>query len=93
MTYCWKCAKAFTDLPPKISFRELCPYCGVYLHCCKNCQFYQPGLSNDCRIPGTDPIRDRESINYCEEFKLKGAPPPPKANPDDITKRLFRTFE
>lgn len=86
---CWKCGKALEDLPLKISFRELCPHCHAYLHCCKNCLNYQPGLPNDCKIPGTDPIKDRETINFCEEFRILGKPCAPKIDPQDIIKRLF----
>lgn len=74
---CWHCGKALTDLPNRISFRETCPYCQAYLHCCKNCVNYAPGQPNDCRIPGTDPISDREAANFCEEFVFLGQYKPP----------------
>lgn len=90
MNNCWKCGKEIVDLPKKISFRELCPHCTSYLHCCKNCKFYAPGHSNQCLIPGTDPISDRETLNYCEEFQLKTKGQEPKKNPDDIARNLFK---
>jgi hypothetical protein len=86
---CWNCGKQITDLPERISFREICPFCHSYLHCCKNCTNYQPGLSNDCKIPGTEPISDREMRNTCEEFVLSGKAPTPKTDPKDVLKRLF----
>lgn len=86
---CWKCGKPLEDLPPRISFREICPHCHAYLHCCKNCVNYQPGLPNDCKVPGTDPIADREAANFCEEFKILGKPPQKTADPKDVLKRLF----
>lgn len=86
---CWKCGKPL-DLPnKKISFRETCPHCDAYLHCCKNCIHYQPGLPNDCNVPGTDPIKDRETLNFCEEFEILEKAPSPRPNPRDILKKLF----
>lgn len=87
--FCWHCGKTIANLPARISFREICPHCHSYLHCCKNCRNYQPGLSNDCKIPGTEPISDREARNTCEEFQLLGTPPAPKADSSDVFNRLF----
>lgn len=85
---CWKCG---TTLPEaKIAFRAICDKCQSYLHCCKNCKNYKPGLPNDCHIPGTEYVADRESFNYCEDFVLKGDGPPPRIDPDDVAKRLFK---
>lgn len=67
---CWKCKKDLGDLPSKIGFRASCPYCHSDLHVCKNCRYYSPGKPNDCMVPGTDPIRDREASNFCESFKM-----------------------
>ncbi len=68
---CWKCAKIVSDITVKIGFRAVCQHCGVDLHVCKNCRYYSPGKPNDCAVPGTDYIRDREASNLCEEFKVK----------------------
>jgi hypothetical protein len=68
---CWKCKKLISELTVKIAFRALCPHCGVDLHTCTNCRYYAPGKPNDCLVPGTDSVRDREAANYCEEFKVK----------------------
>ena len=68
---CWKCGKEATEVPLKISFKALCPHCSAALHCCVNCRHYAPGKPNDCAIPGTDFVRDREMINFCEEFSPK----------------------
>ncbi len=68
--YCSKCGTfQEEDCFRKVSFRSECTSCGASLHCCLNCKYYQVGLSNDCKIPGTERILDRESGNFCEEFK------------------------
>ncbi len=68
---CWKCNKTISDLPVKIGFRASCTHCDADLHVCKNCRYYSIGKPNDCIVPGTDLIADREQSNLCEEFKPK----------------------
>lgn len=91
---CWKCN---TDLPDpplgKLSFRALCDHCLAWLHSCKNCKNYQPGLPNNCRIPGTEFISDRESSNFCEEFDLLGQGTTAKTNLQSIEQQLFGNDE
>ena len=84
---CWRC-DAELDLPEKVPFRAVCDACGAYLHCCVACVNYQPGLPNDCRIPETDPIADRESFNFCEWFK-EGREKEKRESPEDVARRLF----
>lgn len=89
---CWYCHIDLEDPPNgKIAFRASCDKCGSWLHCCKNCKNYKPGLPNDCAVPGTDYIADREKNNFCEEFQLLtksgGGKTPPSAS--DIERRLF----
>lgn len=86
---CWKCGKEIEDMPEKVPFRFDCPFCSAYQHACINCKNYQVGLPNDCKVPGTDYVADRQSFNFCEEFDLLGQPPKPKADPKDVLKRLF----
>jgi hypothetical protein len=85
---CWKCG-AVLEESGKLSFRAQCDKCQSWLHCCKNCKNYQPGLPNDCKVPGTDYIADREKFNFCEEFQLLGAPPAKQPDAKDVFKRLF----
>ncbi len=69
-----------------------CDKCYVGQHCCVNCINYQPGLPNDCKVPGTDPVRDREANNFCEEFELKGVKLSSGKNTDlsGLSKSLFK---
>ncbi|MDE3046124.1 MAG: hypothetical protein KGJ02_05725 [Verrucomicrobiota bacterium] len=68
---CWKCRKKVSEEPIKVGFRAECPHCSISLHSCKGCRYYMPGKPNDCLIPGTDPIKDREKMNFCEDFAPK----------------------
>lgn len=88
---CWHCDKQLADYPRNsIPFRATCDFCVAYLHCCKNCRFYKPGQPNDCLVPGTDPIINREGSNHCEDFALAGdRPKENRPSISDIEKRLF----
>lgn len=79
---CWKCCKQISEEPIKIGFRATCHHCEIDLHVCKNCRYFSPGKPNDCAVPGTDYIRDREAFNFCEEFKPQiqnSSPPKPSS--------------
>jgi len=87
---CWHCGTTVEDPPRgKLSFRAICEECSTWLHCCRNCKNYKPGLPNDCAVPGTEPIADREACNFCDEFQVLGAGPKQTANPKDVDRRLF----
>lgn len=87
---CWSCEREITELSLPLAFRAICPHCSTYLHCCKNCNHYHPGMPNDCKIPGTEPVRDRESLNFCEEFSWRYHGSIAKQNSSDPWNKLFR---
>lgn len=89
---CWNCGIQYSEPSfGMLSFRSLCEKCGAALHCCQNCQFYKPGLPNDCAVPGTEYVSDRQANNFCEEFKLLGKGPTQKKN--DAKKRFDDLFK
>lgn len=69
---CWHCGKGLELPEGPLSFSATCEHCDAWLHCCLNCHYYQPGLPNDCKIPNTDQIADREKKNFCDEFRMLG---------------------
>jgi hypothetical protein len=88
--HCWKCGAVLSDpAQGKLPFRATCDKCFAWLHCCRNCKHYKPGMPNDCRVPGTEYIADREAFNFCEEYHLLGLSPPKKTDPKSISKKLF----
>ncbi len=91
--HCWKCGTQLEDPPDgKITFRMECDKCLAAQHCCQNCRYYRPGLPNDCEVPGTDYIRDRQAINFCEEFKVK-LPSSTPQNSDNGKNRFNNLFK
>ncbi|HSW72447.1 MAG TPA: hypothetical protein VLG44_03450 [Chlamydiales bacterium] len=87
---CFYCG-ALQDLAGrKVTFRASCETCGKDLHSCKNCKYYSPGKPNDCAVPGTLYISDREAYNFCEDFAPRpDAPPAPKKGKDTF-ENLFK---
>ena len=65
---CFSCQK---ELPiiDKVGFREECYSCRADVHCCKNCDFYDPKSYNECRETSADVVREKDRANYCDFFK------------------------
>jgi len=57
-----------------VGVRDVCERCRAYLHCCRNCEFYEPGAHNDCREPNAEVVADKEQGNFCDYFRLSSAP-------------------
>lgn len=67
MKTCYHCSQelSFRD---GIGRRDTCPGCGVDLHCCRNCLFYDPRAAQACQEPNADHQLDKEIGNFCEYF-------------------------
>ena len=69
MATCWNCGKSYE--PPDLITRESeCPSCAAFLRCCRNCDFYDPDASNNCREPLVDLQGDKETANTCDYFRV-----------------------
>jgi hypothetical protein len=89
--YCVKCGAFQEEGLRKISFRAECESCGTSLHSCVHCTWYKIGLPNDCQIPGTESIADREAVNFCEEF-VPSSLSPQKKDPSEAKKKFDDLF-
>ncbi len=65
--FCFSCKKsnAFQD---KVGFRDECLHCRADLHVCKNCEFYDVKVYNECRETSADVVREKERANFCDFF-------------------------
>ena len=70
---CHKCNETL-EFEVKIGRRDMCPNCYAYLHCCRNCQFWDPSVHNECTENRSEFIRDREEGNFCLYFTFKKIP-------------------
>lgn len=64
---CFHCGTAL-KYADRIGLREECPQCHEDVHCCRNCQFYDPKVYNECREPAADKVREKERANHCDYF-------------------------
>ena len=88
---CWKCRQSLDGIE-KVLFRTTCIHCGADLHVCVNCRHYSPGKPNDCVVPGTEFVRDREAANFCEDFALRSASSSSLSKEDRIAEAKKRLF-
>lgn len=49
---------------------ETCTTCGADLHCCLNCDHYDPGAANQCRSRTAEPVLQKDRRNFCDEFRF-----------------------
>jgi hypothetical protein len=70
MQRCFNCQKEL-NLDRQPGRRDVCPYCEADLHCCFSCRFYSPTASKQCLIPDVEPVKVKNTANFCEEFVLR----------------------
>lgn len=66
--HCFSCQKELSILDKKVGFREECPHCRNDVHVCKNCEFYDPKVYNECRETSADVVREKDRANFCDYF-------------------------
>jgi hypothetical protein len=79
-----RCFNCSTPLAPDVDFRGNCPKCGVALHCCKQCTYFEPSTRFQCVKPIPVRIAPKDQANECALFRPRvtvardsaGAPPP-----------------
>ncbi|AKH21125.1 hypothetical protein [Sedimenticola thiotaurini] len=69
---CWQCG---TELSKYDYGREtLCLKCGKPTRACRNCRWYDPAFTNQCREPQADKVLDKTRANYCDYFEATADP-------------------
>ncbi len=66
---CYRCGASLEDLSLPLSRQDECPACSVYLHVCRMCEFYDPGVPKKCREDDAEEVIEKERLNFCEWFK------------------------
>jgi len=55
---------------------------------------YDPSASNECRSRTTEPVKDKDKRNFCDEFDcLEGAKGNVKREEDDMNKKWNDLFK
>lgn len=65
---CFACKQKLTVQMP-VSRREECPGCRADVRVCKNCEFYDPKVYNECRETSAEVVREKERSNICDYFQ------------------------
>jgi ribosomal protein L40E len=68
---CWKCGASLAALSQPFGRAEVCPACKTDVHVCRQCVFFDPAVSKQCRETIADDVRDKERSNFCGYFKPK----------------------
>ncbi len=66
---CYRCGASLAELSLPLSRQDECPTCSVYLHVCKMCALYDPGVPRQCREDDAEEVIEKERLNFCEWFK------------------------
>lgn len=66
---CWHCGHALDGLPLPLPRLAECPGCRSELHVCRLCSFFDPTVSQACREPVADEVKDKERANFCGYFQ------------------------
>jgi len=66
--FCFKCGNEIDFDRIKMQRTDMCPHCGQDMHCCRNCEYWDPQSHNQCREHIAEYIADRERVNYCTHF-------------------------
>jgi hypothetical protein len=90
-----RCGQAWDGPPGTQPGRgETCGKCGADLHACLQCGLYEPSASNQCRSRTTEPVKDKDRRNFCDEFEMAGGKPGsgpgPSSDMEQKWKDLFR---
>jgi hypothetical protein len=65
---CSECGERVTS-PEDIIPGTSCKKCGMDLHCCRNCTWFDTSAEKECRQPVSMRIPKKRSNNDCSHFK------------------------
>jgi hypothetical protein len=65
---CFSCGKEISAALG-ISRRDECVFCHSDVHVCKNCQFYDSSVYNECRESQAEVVREKDRANFCDFFQ------------------------
>ena len=81
---CWNCGVALG--PNEYGRQDSCPKCGRDVKVCKGCEFYEPGIHNECRETQADRVVEKEKSNFCDYFRPKAGIGKPGTDPKAAAK-------
>ena len=65
---CYQCGASLQALSLPLSRQDECPACGVHLHVCRMCEYFDVRVPRQCREDGADDVTDKTRLNFCDWF-------------------------
>ncbi|WP_275098864.1 hypothetical protein [Sedimenticola hydrogenitrophicus] len=69
---CWQCGSELTA--HEYGRETVCLKCGKPTRVCRNCRWYDPACTNQCREPLAEKVQDKTRANYCDYFEPSADP-------------------
>jgi hypothetical protein len=93
MKRCHSCKKELS-LGRSVGRRDVCPSCGVDLHCCLNCSHYDRSASKQCKETVAEMVKEKAKTNFCDYFLFAESriPETPDAGVEQSRKALGDLF-
>ena len=66
-----RCAQCGAVIDANVGFESRCPRCGVELHSCSQCTYFDPGSRFECMQPVTARISPKNTKNPCTLFTAR----------------------
>jgi len=67
--FCYSCGTEIKLASRRPARGDTCPKCAAYLHCCRNCRFYDEKAHHQCREPQAEFVPDKAMGNFCDYFE------------------------
>ena len=91
MRTCHHCATEIGKVE-RVGRRDACLSCAADLHCCLNCEFYDPSYNNQCRETEAERQVDKAVGNFCDYFSFKSGGAKVATRNDDAKAKLAALF-
>lgn len=65
---CFSCGAEMSFID-SVSRRDECPKCRADVRVCKNCQFYDPKVYNECRETSAEVVQVKDRSTLCDFFR------------------------
>lgn len=66
-----RCAQCGAVIDAEVALESRCPRCGVELHSCSQCTYFDPGSRFECMQPVTARISPKNTKNPCTLFTAR----------------------
>ncbi len=92
-----RCTNCGIILPTGYDPNGKCPQCGIELHCCKQCAYFNPSSRFECTQPIPQRIAKKDARNDCSLYApritVERQTSPGSSRPDDPRKAFENLFK